>query len=397
MSRSVLITTLPPYRGGVPAMAEILARFLQRRGCRVSIAHYATLSEDRDLVVPSWQVLRGSAPKIRETRCFGDFPCYAVGCRFPELEFTYYLASSHWQNLLRQHDRHVAVGGTILTANTLRAAGVPHLVWCASTMIEDRLDRRAAMPKARRLHDWLVTGPVQRVMEKRILAGQGRFMAISRYTRDTLIAAGATPGAIEHVPVPIDAERFTAPSTPAEAGVLGFAGRIDDPRKNIALLFRAVALLKQRGVPVTLKLTGDASIGLGELAGSLNIADRVEWAGWLDSGSLAGFYRSLDVFVIPSAQEGLGIVGVEAMASGIPVVSTRCGGPEDYVVDGKTGKLAGSTPEELADAIAWVVEDRDRRRELAENARTLVQNDYGLAAFEENVARNWQKTWGESL
>ena len=59
-----------------------------------------------------------------------------------------------------------------------------------------------------------------------------------------------------------------------------------------------------------------------------------------------------------SAQEGLGISGIQAMACGVPVVSTRCGGPEDYVIDGKTGKLAGNTPEELADAIAWIVADR---------------------------------------
>lgn len=397
MNQSVLITTLPPYRGGVPAMARIMAGFLRRRGRDVSIAHYATLSEDRDLVVPSWQMLGTSEPSIRETQCFGDFPCVAVGCRFPELEFTYYLTSPRWQRLLETHDRHIAVGGTVLAANTLVSAGVPHLVWCASTMIEDRLDRRAAMPRARRIYDRFVTGPVQRVMEKRILSGGGRFMALSRYTRDTLIAAGCQPDTIDHVPVPIDLQRFQLPEQPAAAGQLGFAGRVDDPRKNITMLFRAVAVLKERGIPVNLKLTGEPSPSLGELAGSLGIADRVDWSGWLDSDRLSRFYRSLDVFVIPSAQEGLGIVGVEALASGVPVVSTRCGGPEDYVIDGKTGKLAGGTPQELADAIAWVIEDRGRRDELAANAQTLVRNDYGPAAFEDRVARNWQQIWNEDL
>ena len=180
-------------------MTEILARFLKRRGHDVTVAHYATLTDDSDLVVPSWQSVTGKIPRTRTTTCFGDFPCVSVGCRFPELEFPYYLTTSRWKNLIRAHDRHIAVGGTVLVANPLVMTGVPHMMWCASTMLEDRVDRRAAMPAARRVVDRLAVGPVQRQLEKRILAGRGRFMAISNYTRDTLIAAGACPNAIECV------------------------------------------------------------------------------------------------------------------------------------------------------------------------------------------------------
>ena len=146
-----------------------------------------------------------------------------------------------------------------------------------------------------------------------------------------------------------------------------------------------------------MKLTGDPEAELNELAAGLNIADRLDWTGWLDPGLLSDFYRSLDVFVFSSAQEGLGISGIQAMACGVPVVSTRCGGPEDYVIDGKTGKLAGNTPEELADAIAWIVADRDRRNETGAAARTLIVNSYSEAAFEDNVARTWAWTWDEVL
>ncbi|HCH57799.1 MAG TPA: hypothetical protein DEV64_11985 [Rhodospirillaceae bacterium] len=397
MSRTVLITTLPPYQGGVPAMTEILARFLKRRGHDVTVAHYATLTDDSDLVVPSWQSVTGKIPRTRTTTCFGDFPCVSVGCRFPELEFPYYLTTSRWKNLIRAHDRHIAVGGTVLVANPLVMTGVPHMMWCASTMLEDRVDRRAAMPAARRVVDRLAVGPVQRQLEKRILAGRGRFMAISNYTRDTLIAAGACPNAIECVPVPVDLKMYSPPATAAPAAHIGFAGRVGDPRKNIGLLVRAVAVLAGRNIPVRLKLTGDPEAELNELAAGLNIADRLDWTGWLDPGRLSDFYRSLDVFVFSSAQEGLGISGVQAMACGVPVVSTRCGGPEDYVIDGKTGKLAGNTPEELADAIAWIVADRDRRNETGAAARTLIVNSYSEAAFEDNVARTWAWTWDEVL
>ena len=141
------------------------------------------------------------------------FPCVSVGCRFPNWNF---LLSDHftWKNLIRAHDRHIAVGGTVLVANPLVMMGVPHMMWCASTMLEDRVDRRAAMPAARRVVDRLAVGPVQRQLEKRILAGRGRFMAISNYTRDTLIAAGACPNAVVRARA-VDLTMYSPPATAA--------------------------------------------------------------------------------------------------------------------------------------------------------------------------------------
>ena len=186
-------------------------------------------------------------------------------------------------------------------------------------------------------------------------------------------------------------------TTAAPVAQIGFAGRVGDPRKNIGLLVRAVAVLAGRNIPVRLKLTGDPEARLNKLATRLNIADRLDWTGWLEPCRLSDFYRSLDVFVFSSAQEGLGISGIQAMACGVPVVSTRCGGPEDYVIDRITGKLAGNTPEELANAIAWIVADRDRRNETGAAARKLIADRYSEAVFEDNIARTWAATWDEVL
>ena len=378
-------------------MAELIARFISAAGHKVTIAYYATLSDEPDLVVPSWRLLRGERPTTRATTCFGEFSGFAVGCYIPELEFTYYMSTSRWRDLVRSHDRHIAVGGTVLVAYPLVMLDVPHMIWCASTMLEDRVDRRDAMPGARQIFDRFLLGPVQSWMEKRILAGPGRCMAISNYTRETLIDAGGRPDALELVPVPVDLNAFAPPCASPRPAEIGFAGRIDDPRKNIGLLLHAVAILAGRHIPVKLKLTSDPSTGLAALAARLNIVDCIEWSGWLDHADLNNFYSSLDVFVFSSGQEGLGISGIEAMACGVPVVSTRCGGPEDYVIDGVTGKLAGDTPQELADAIAWTIADRDRRNELGARARALVEKDYGHATFGDNIAGVWERTWGEAL
>lgn len=395
LSASILMGTLPPLTGGVPAKAALLAGHLRSLGHRVTVAHYATLTDYPDLspTTPGW--LAGRRPAVAEGTCFGDFPCVSIGAAFPELEFTYYRATGAWRRLIETHDRHIAVGGTVLVSNPFVAAGVPHLTWCASTMIDDRIDRRRAMAWPRRLFDRGVVGPVQRAMERRILAGNGQFMAVSRYARDSLIAAGGRAGSFHLVPIPVDLERFAPPASPPSPGTVGFAGRVADPRKRVPLLFEAIALLVRRGLDVRLRLTSEPIPALAARAAALGVADRISWDGWQSEAALPGFFQSLDAFAIPSAHEGLALAGVQALASGVPVVSTRCGGPEDYVVSGETGFLVDDGAEALAEALAEVVSSRSLRAQLGARARALAERDYGTARFAAGLDAAWRAAWGD--
>lgn len=395
MSQSILIITLPPLTGGVPYKAKILISHLRRLGHRVTVSHYATYRDYPELVVTSWQFFTGKRPAISQGTCFEDFPCVSVGSWLPELEFTYYLVSAYWRRLINSHDRHIVVGGTVLTAYPLTALNIPHLVWCASTMTDDRVERRRSMPFLRRLFDRYIISPVQRTMERKILIGCGRFMAISSYTRESLVSAGGVAERFSKVPIPVDLETFKPPLTPPRAGVIGFAGRPGDPRKNLSLLFHAVKRLLGQEKNVALKLTGDATEPLKHLSEKLGITDHITWVGWLKEDGLPGFYQTLDVFVIPSTQEGLNITGLQAMASAVPVVSTCCGGPEDYVIDGKTGTLVSFDAEEMASAIARITEGREMRNKLGQNARRFVEKHYSHDQFKASFADAWQQTWGD--
>lgn len=396
MTRSVLIVTLPPTTGGVPAKTEILARFLRSSGYEVTVASYATLSEDLDLVVPSWRLLRGRRPATKVATCFGEFPWWRVGCYLPELEFSYYQPSRVWHELIQKFDRHIAVGGTILVSNLLNGSKVPHFVWCASTVDDDRRDRRAAMPWPRRFIDNGFIRPRQNRMERHLLRSESEFLCVSDYTRQTL---GHNGGQLDHmrvVPVPVDTSVFSPPAKP-NRGVIGFAGRVDDPRKNIGLLISAMRHLVDQDETLRLRLTGAPSTQVMTQIENLQMTEYVEWTGWLPQEDLPSFYRGLDVFVFPSHKEGLGISGLQAMACGVPVVSTRCGGPESYVRPEKTGVLVDSEPRAMADAIWGVVRDRIRRDNLGEGARSLMLERYSFARFEADIRQVWERTWGEAL
>jgi len=396
MSRgSLLLVTLPPFRGGVPAKAAILARHLRRLRWNVTVAYYATLSDDADLVVPAWQAWSGRRPGIREGTCWDGFRCYAVGCRFPELEAPYTAGNPLWRRLVAAHDRHIAVGGTALVANILVDSGTTHLTWCAASVDEDRMARVAAMPWPRPHIDRHVVRPLLLAQQRRVFASPlGSLLGVSRYTCRTLAEEGA--GRVDWLPIPVDLAAFSPPVHQAPAGIVGLAGRLGDPRKRLPLLVQAVAELSRRGVPVRLRLAGEVPGYLPALVERLGLTASVDLLGFVADSKLPDFYRSLDVFALPSSQEGLGIVGVEAMACGVPVVTAaRDCGPDDYVRDGVTGFFAEPDARSLADRLATVIADRDRRDAMSQAARAHVTAHFGHDRFAEGLAAAWRRRWGD--
>src|SRR5262249_9158098 len=150
--------------------------------------------------------------------------------------------------------------------------------------------------------------------------------------------------AIRVVRIPVDVNRFAAlPDDEWEslldAPKLLFVGRADDPRKNIGLLLEAYTLVRTRLPSCTLTLAGAPPLR--------PLPAGVEAGGVVPS--VAEVLRRASLLVLPSLQEGFGIVVAEALASGVPVLVTPCGGPEELVRSSHGGEvLTGFDPEELA-------------------------------------------------
>jgi len=393
----LLLVTIPPFRGGVPAKAAILARHLRNLGWRVTVAYYATLSDHPDLVAPLWRLATGAKPGERSGRCWDDFPCHAVGCRFPELESSYTRASPAWRRLVGRHDRHIAVGGNPLVANILVECGVPHLLWCAATVEEDRAARARAMPWMRRLVDQLVVRPALLKQQRRVLNSPLCTPAgVSVYTCRLLAQQGAVDPHL--MPIPTDMNRFSPRELLRdETSVVGFAARLGDPRKRVPLLLDAVRIMKERGLPVLLRLAGDAPNDLRALARRSGLEGSVQFLGHLPDDALPDFYRSLDVFALPSSQEGFGIAGLEAMACGVPVVAAQRGsGPDDYVIDGVTGVFSDASASSLAQCLADLLSNPGRRQAMSVAARRLAVERYSHEAFSRSVAQVWHRAWRDA-
>ena len=390
--RRILLHTIPPYEGGVPAKASQLAAHLRSLGWDVAVAWYATLGHEPDLVAPSWRPWPG--PGVRQQNCWDGFPGWAVGCRFPETEIAYYRPSRRWRAVMADFDRHLAVGGNVLVANRLVEAEIPHLLWCATPIEDDRCDRRDQMHPARRWLDRHLLTPALQRMERKIIAGCPLLMPVAGYGRRRFAEMGRRTDPVEVLPVPVDTDLFHPPAQ-VDPLILGFAGRLDDPRKNLLLLLNAVKRVRAMGIAVQLRLAGPASSALRDKVGHLGLADGVSFLGNLAQQDLPGYFRSLGQFVIPSWQEGLGIVGVQAVASGLPVISTRCGGPQDYVLDGENGYLVDFSADDMAQRIARIATDAPLRRQFSQSSRAIAEARYGLKGWALALATAWGAVWGD--
>jgi glycosyltransferase involved in cell wall biosynthesis len=174
---------------------------------------------------------------------------------------------------------------------------------------------------------------------------------------------------------------------PADHLVVGMAGRFE-PWKGQHVFLEAAARLRDRFPQTTFLIVGDALFGLGEdyraqlhaLVRERQLDRRVCFLGFRED--MAPVYAAMDVVVHASTSaEPFGLVIVEAMAMGRPVIASDGGGPREIIVDEATGLLSPmGNPGALADRIAALLGDADRRRLLGAAARQRVE-----AAFSAEV------------
>jgi len=200
----------------------------------------------------------------------------------------------------------------------------------------------------------------------------------------------AEPGKVCVVPAGVDTTRFR-PGDRAEARrlldlppddpVILFVGRID-PIKGIDVLVDALCGLRSEmwlTAPPRLLLVGG---GEGEpafetliaRASAHNLLDRIDFVGSVPHADLPNYYRAADVVAVPSFYESFGLVAVEAMACGTPVVASRAGGLAFTVDDGQTGYLVPhNDPDALAARLYAVLTDTPLRARLGAQATVAAQ------------------------
>ncbi len=206
-------------------------------------------------------------------------------------------------------------------------------------------------------------------------------------------ARALAPGAPEPrvAPMPADVELFS-PSEARAPDRLLFVGRLT-AQKGVDLLLRALPDLPHSA---TLDIVGEGpeADDLRRLARSLDLTARVRWHAPMPQATLVDLYRAATVVVVPSVEEGLGLVAVEAHLCEAPVVAFDSGGIRDVVIDGETGLLAQRvSPTALAASLNDLLRRPDRGASLGRAGRARALERFAP----ESVAHRYTAIYREAI
>ena len=365
--------------GGVNTMTRFLFRVLSESGryCP-EIITLATSSADEASVLFRAPQTWFSGPRVQSFPP-GNARRYHVGAYWPEFEFQRQQPRMVLDNLLAQYDLIQFVVGAPYWARAAQRIARPTLLWTATTVWADRASRMLEAPPLARIWQRAMTH-IQQGAEKRALNQVDHVFALSQYTANT-IRPWVPHAKIDVAICGVDTALFRPAPQPAGTYAI-CVGRLSDRRKNLQLLLTAYAkaMAGPAAIP-ELYLVGDLPAGIERQVAALGITGRVRFLGERHGEALADLYRNAQFFVLSSDEEGLGIVILEAMASGLPVISTNCGGPATAVVDGETGFLTPvGDADSLAHAIQRLAEHAELRRHMGDAGRKVVERQFSLAA-----------------
>lgn len=219
--------------------------------------------------------------------------------------------------------------------------------------------------------------------EREIVGAADRIIAANSLERSDLGKFyDADPGKVSIVPCGVDVDLFrplpraearSLLHLPQQAPVLLFVGRLE-PIKGVDILLDALAHIRGEGSDALAIIAGgnledSEGVRLQAMGSKLGLDGVARFVGSVEQRTLPYFYAAADVCVIPSFYESFGMVAIEAMACGRPVIASRAGGLQFTVQDETTGMLAPpGDSEALADAIRGLLLDDALRVRMGEAA-----------------------------
>ena len=233
--------------------------------------------------------------------------------------------------------------------------------------------------------------PVARSVLRRIGDDSDVVTFVSRYTRGRFASAFGPQAGLEHLPPGVDTDRFSPdPASRVELRARYGLGQRPTvvclsrlvPRKGQDMLIRALPTIRQRVDGAALVIAGGGPYleTLRRLADRLRMSEHVTFTGGVPAADLPAYHAMADVFAMPCRTrgagldvEGLGIVFLEASATGVPVIAGCSGGAPETVRHNKTGLLVdGRSVNQIADAVTELLADPDRAAAMGAAGRDWV-------------------------
>lgn len=356
--------------GGMNVYVTHVARELAKAGCRVDLYTRSDHPHGREVVelFPSVRIVHVAAGPVDESKddLRDHVPafCRAVDAFRREQHLSYDLIHSHYW-----------LSG--IAASELSSIWrVPHVTMFHTTALTKMLARFGEREPHRRIE-----------AERAIVADANAIIVSTAQERSDMARLyGAESGKIRILPAGVDLDLFR-PTAKSDArrslglpdrNVVLSVGRVE-PLKGFDILLMAMASLDECSDTVVVivgggRETNPEMLRLRSLSQTLGLGDSVIFAGAVPQSRLSVYYSAADVFVLPSYYESFGLVALEAMACGVPVIVSRVSGPRSFVKGGITGYLIDRRcPEPFAQRLDMLLHNPTLRASMGRAARSHAE------------------------
>lgn len=321
-------------------------------------------------------LLRGPVARRRSTAAGHE--AWDVGTVCAEFEPNRYRPRRALTALVEDCDAAIVVAGTPAIGNAMRDVRIPWVLKVASLVEEERAARLAVTRGLRGVLVRATTAATAR-LDTAALELAGTVVTLNSSMADRLCELTDRPVTV--LPVGIDTDTYHPATRRAADGPIVMVSRLNDPRKDVQALLRAYALARrEHGVRHRLVLAGRHALPPTDvdLIDELGLRAVVDVVASPTDAELAALLRTGSLFALASREEGLGVVFLEAMASGLPVITTATRGAVQ-AVPAEAGTLVASGPtmvRDFAAALAQGVHDRTLADERGVRARAHVEATY---------------------
>jgi D-inositol-3-phosphate glycosyltransferase len=397
MRKLALVVPSLTNGGGVPSVARFVRdAALSSRRFELKIVSLCMDSYEvgsRMISAPSTWLTGPSAT----TGEWEGLPFTHVGANWAELEMQRYRRREVLSEALAECDLIQVVCGSPAWANAVIGLGKPVSLQVATRA---KVERRRRDADPRSLVGWWRKAMTQFTdrLDDRGLRGVDAIQLENSWMLDysKQLNQGNTDIDIRYAPPGVNAKLFSPPPHRCSASnpYILCVGRLDDPRKNIGLLLEAFGLLPARLAHVHLVTAGAGGPPPDYWArvAAMGLQGRVRHVQRPATQDLVRLYQDAAVFALASDEEGLGVVILEAMACGVPVVATRCGGPDGIITDGKDGFLVSlDDASDMAHRLATLCIDADLNRTMGRQARQTIETRYAEDVAGQAFVDVWER------
>lgn len=371
---SVLLCSdyLPPSDGGVEVVVETLAKQLNERGIRVGIF---TL-ESPDIGLRSHDEIEVFESKtIDLTHVLGVQSQLSPSALW---EFRR-VAKQFAPTIIHAHNRFFF---TSLVAS----------FWSQVWRNETPLVLSLHLGSVENIGGWKGRAAIgyENTVGRFVLRGCDRLIAVS----EAVAAHGKSLGGedVRMIPNGVDPDEFVPRESQGTEVTVLFVGRLVK-NKGPHVFIRSCAELTSLEKPIEVRIVGTGPMrpSLEEEVQKLGIEGNVTFCGYVES--VADELRNADVFCRPSFSEGMPLTLLEAMSSGLPAVVTPVAGVPEVVSDNTTGYLVPTGEiEPLTDALAELIQDEEKRREMGKRSREVILEEYSWSVRTDRILSTYQET-----